>query len=109
MVIENLRTWLGHTQNGLTDYNASMAFWADVICINRDDDEEKAWRVQQMRDIYKNADSVFVWLGPEADDSNLAIAHLDAVGEELAAPEFTFEDFIWDWPREFLKFLRPKM
>jgi hypothetical protein len=109
MVTENLRTWLEHAQKGLTDYNVSMSFTADAICINRDDDEEKAWRVQQMPDIYKTADSVSVWLGPAADDSDLAMVRLGAVGEELAAPVFTFEDFIWDWPGEFFKFLRPKV
>jgi hypothetical protein len=106
MVTENLGTWLEHTQKGLTDYNVSVAFWVDAICINRDDDEGKAWRVQQMPDIYQTEDSVFVWLGPAADDSDLAIVRLGAVGEELAAPVFAFEDFIWDWPGEFL---RPKM
>jgi hypothetical protein len=79
MVTENLGTWLRHTQKGLTEYKVSMAFWADAICINQDDDDEKAWQVQQMPDIYKTADSVFVWLGPAADDSDLAIGRLGTV------------------------------
>ncbi len=69
MVTENLGAWLKHTQKALTDYKISMSFWADAICINQDDDDEKGWQVQQMPDIYKTAQYVTVWLGPAAEDS----------------------------------------
>jgi hypothetical protein len=69
MVTENLAAWLRHTQKALTDYKISMSFWADAICINQDDDDEKCWQVQQMPDIYKTAQYVTVWLGPAAEDS----------------------------------------
>jgi hypothetical protein len=37
--------------------------WIDAICINQQDDEEKAHQVQMMRQIYSLAKDVVVWLG----------------------------------------------
>lgn len=44
--------------------------WADALCINQDDAEEKGHQVTHMGKIYKNAASVLAWLGP--DDNNIA-------------------------------------
>lgn len=37
--------------------------WADAICINQEDDLEKAQQVQQMATIYKTASSTVIYLG----------------------------------------------
>ena len=37
--------------------------WVDAICINQNDKDEKNWQVQQMRDIYAQAEFVIAWLG----------------------------------------------
>ncbi|OAL45898.1 HET-domain-containing protein, partial [Pyrenochaeta sp. DS3sAY3a] len=37
--------------------------WIDAICINQNDNIEKGYQVQMMRDIYAKASSVCVWLG----------------------------------------------
>ncbi|KAJ4371252.1 hypothetical protein N0V83_004469 [Neocucurbitaria cava] len=39
--------------------------WADAICINQQDDEEKSTQVQLMRFIYEKASKVLIWLGHE--------------------------------------------
>jgi hypothetical protein len=39
--------------------------WADQICINQKDKEERSQQVQFMNHIYKNASHVLVWLGPD--------------------------------------------
>lgn len=39
------------------------ALWADAICINQKDLEERGRQVEQMADIYKTAKKVVVWLG----------------------------------------------
>lgn len=39
--------------------------WADAICINQDDEEEKSDQVNIMRHVYAHARGVIVWLGPE--------------------------------------------
>jgi hypothetical protein len=46
--------------------------WIDAICINQDDMKERSAQVVLMRDIYRHAERVLVWLGPGADDSQLA-------------------------------------
>lgn len=48
--------------------------WADAICINQDDVAEKNFQVPMMTSIYRNADSVIVWMGEHANNSELAVA-----------------------------------
>lgn len=50
--------------------------WIDAICINQQDVAERNHQVSLMRDIYASAWQVVVWLGGEADDSDLAIITL---------------------------------
>lgn len=47
--------------------------WVDAICINQEDEEEKASQVKQMKSIYSLAQTVLVWLGKAADSSDLVI------------------------------------
>ena len=48
-------------------------FWIDQVCIDQENIEERNKQVQLMRDIYRSAQIVYVWLGDEADDSDLAM------------------------------------
>lgn len=54
--------------------------WADQICINQDDIAERSRQVSLMNSIYKGAEHVLVWLGPDdervADDAVSMIHHL---------------------------------
>jgi hypothetical protein len=43
--------------------------WADAVCINQTDDEEKSWQVRIMGDVYRDADPVLIWLGWAKDKS----------------------------------------
>jgi hypothetical protein len=45
--------------------------WADAVCINQSDNNEKSQQVQLMRLIYQKARRVVVWLGEEADLSDV--------------------------------------
>jgi hypothetical protein len=67
-VTENLELALRHLQSG----SLVKRLWVDAICINQQDDHERSAQVQQMRTIYESASLVIVWLGPAADDSDLA-------------------------------------
>lgn len=51
--------------------NRSRLLWADAICINQSDNDEKSWQVQMMGDIYHDAERVLIWLGSEQDNSHL--------------------------------------
>ncbi|KAF2730639.1 HET-domain-containing protein [Polyplosphaeria fusca] len=43
----------------------SRMLWADAICINQGDKEEKGHQVQQMDKVFESASHVLVWLGLE--------------------------------------------
>lgn len=45
--------------------------WIDAICIHQSNIEESDQQVRRMGSVYANAKHVLVWLGPEADDSDL--------------------------------------
>ena len=52
----------------------SCCFWIDAACINQDDLDERGQQVTLMKDIYKKASRVVVFLGPvaKAKEANLA-------------------------------------
>jgi hypothetical protein len=54
----------------LPDQNRLL--WIDAICINQSDDVEKATQIPNMRNIYRLAKGVIVWLGKEDADSETA-------------------------------------
>ncbi|KDN71775.1 putative heterokaryon incompatibility protein [Colletotrichum sublineola] len=51
-----------------------LMLWADALCINQDDLEERADQVQLMREIYSRAATVLVWLGLDGDEGQAARA-----------------------------------
>ena len=55
--------------------------WADAICINQNDKEEKSQQVRLMRDIYAKANKVIIWMGKgcleDVDAINLARSFYD--------------------------------
>lgn len=67
--------------------NEAIFVWADALCINQQDVEERSQQVQLMRTIYSTATSVAIWLGPEEDDSSLAMEFLQGVAERRDSPE----------------------
>ncbi|KAL8684828.1 MAG: hypothetical protein Q9218_008117, partial [Villophora microphyllina] len=71
----NLHTALKYLRHASQD----RTLWADAICINQNDIEERNAQVARMADIYKSAAKVIVWLGPEADGSIKAMKALDSL------------------------------
>ena len=57
--------------------------WIDAICINQGSLTEKGPQVAQMSEIYRRANRVVVWLGPEENDSNRAMDILRHMGSEV--------------------------
>ncbi|KAM0443851.1 hypothetical protein ACHAQK_002597 [Fusarium lateritium] len=73
----------------IRDQSNSRILWADSVCINQQDLDERAEQVLRMRDIYKHAQRVIAWLGPADEHSPIAIAML----QELAdCVDFTNEE-----------------
>ncbi|KAG6978031.1 Heterokaryon incompatibility protein 6, OR allele [Fusarium oxysporum f. sp. conglutinans] len=67
----------------------SHILWADSICINQQDFDERAAQVLRMRDIYKHAQRVIAWLGPADEHSPIAIAMLQQIADCV---DFTNEE-----------------
>ncbi|KAH8693273.1 heterokaryon incompatibility protein-domain-containing protein [Talaromyces proteolyticus] len=65
----NLHSALQH----LRSHRENRYLWVDAVCINQSDEEEKSGQVRMMFDIFNNSTSVCVWVGPEGDDSRMAI------------------------------------
>jgi hypothetical protein len=74
----------------LRNATAPRTLWIDALCINQNDDAEKAVQVTRMSEIYSLATRVVVWLGPEADDSDLAVSTLAYLGAQVETTLDTF-------------------
>ncbi|KAJ8132498.1 hypothetical protein O1611_g1123 [Lasiodiplodia mahajangana] len=65
--------------------------WIDALCIDQTNIEERNIQVGRMRDIYKGASKVLVFLGPGADNSEMAMdlitGDLDAGSDEAEVPQ----------------------
>ncbi|KAG7286250.1 hypothetical protein NEMBOFW57_008557 [Staphylotrichum longicolle] len=68
-----MQTNLGLALLGIREETHDRILWIDALCINQEDLREKGQHVAMMGDIFRNATSVIVWLGPEADNSHLAM------------------------------------
>jgi hypothetical protein len=71
----------------------SLTLWIDALCINQSDDKEKGSQVLLMGSIYLLSERLTIWLGPAADNSNLAIETMlyIAEGDEEKLPYLTSE------------------
>jgi hypothetical protein len=59
--------------------------WVDALSINQQDELEKTWQVQQMSRIFKAAEYTLVWLGTEADASEMAMRTVRSLGASAKA------------------------
>ena len=80
----NLASALRH----LRDKELALTLWADAICIDQDNNDEKSVEVQLMAKIYKTASQVIVWLGPAGEGSDAAIDALAEIGKEAEGFQF---------------------
>ncbi|KAJ4424653.1 hypothetical protein N0V82_000581 [Gnomoniopsis sp. IMI 355080] len=53
--------------------DAVLYLWVDAICINQADLDERASQVALMARIYSECERTIIWLGPEDDNSHVAI------------------------------------
>jgi hypothetical protein len=56
-----------------------MVIWADAICINQANEREKEHQVPLMDQIYLNAASVLIWLGPLEGFADKALGFLESL------------------------------
>ncbi|MCJ1390770.1 hypothetical protein MMC18_003631 [Xylographa bjoerkii] len=60
--------------------SSKQRLWIDAICINQADNAERTQQVELMSKIYQCAERLVIWLGEEADDSQMAMQDLAAFG-----------------------------
>lgn len=72
LVPDNLEAALRQLRNH-SRIQEGFRIWIDALCINQTDLDERAVQVLRMKDIYARAWRVVVWLGPEAENSDLAM------------------------------------
>lgn len=63
--------------------DANVLVWIDAICINQADrdSKEKSQQIRLMPDVYRFAKRVQVHLGPETDDSPLAVEFIEHIAD----------------------------
>jgi hypothetical protein len=84
-VTQNLYTALLH----LRDHEIPRIIWADAVCINQANEEEKEHQIQFMAAIYAKASRVIVWLGEAQDESDRALESIRIAGEKSVEPSNT--------------------
>lgn len=73
----------------------SKLVWADALCINQADGEEKGVCVQMMGDIYKNATVTVIWLGEGDENSDIAmdfVSQIDIIEKQDWSEQSFLED-----------------
>jgi hypothetical protein len=65
--------------------------WADAICVNQSDLQERSQQVRLMGDIYRNAEKVLIWLGPDYAHVT-ARQTFNALRELIRPPHLTGDD-----------------
>ncbi|KAL9036277.1 MAG: hypothetical protein Q9180_004389 [Flavoplaca navasiana] len=79
----NITRSLAEALRHLRQKRQSMVFWIDQICVDQANLEERGNQVLRMPDIYSLAKGVVVWLGPESDDSEVAMEIFSKIGPDV--------------------------
>lgn len=93
--------------------------WIDSLCINQTDKAERAREIQRMRDIYKCARQVLIWVGNYAPFTRGKVKSIFEFVEELAGCCFTEEqdvitrkhgyDSLWSKQQDLCEFVRSRI
>jgi hypothetical protein len=89
---------------------SARPLWIDAICLNQEDNEEKAIHVPLMHKIYKCAARTIVWLGEPDEGTNIALdflaeamSHLESGGDPQDLNRFDWLGREWTALREYLQ------
>ena len=93
--ILRITTSLHFALTNMRDEKKVIRVWADAICINQEDEDEKARQVDMMNKIYKSPQRVSAWLGEEADQSSIAINFLLAIKKKRSSASLSQDSLAW--------------
>jgi Heterokaryon incompatibility protein (HET)/Ankyrin repeats (many copies) len=71
------------TQSAISLVHGTVFIWADAICINQNDVDDKSVQVAMMDRIYSSATYVIAWLGPPDEHSDVAIQTLNTLQSHI--------------------------
>lgn len=90
-VTTNLESALRHLATQPWDNEDSgLSVWVDAVCINQQDEAERAQQVSQMKEIFTHASQTAIWLGPASGDSALAIDTMHTMSKTANLESFLF-------------------
>ena len=85
-----------------------QTIWADAVCINQQDDEEKAIQIQMMATIYSRAVSVVAWLGCSDASTERALQNIRSLYRMTCSfsLDLAIHDRpnLWTWQRDELEY-----
>lgn len=82
-VTRNLHSALLH----IREEDKDVVIWADALCIDQSNYEEKNVQVACMTEIYALAKCTIIWLGNPGDNSDLFIQSCNEIGGDLSKPK----------------------
>ncbi|KAM0426003.1 hypothetical protein ACHAPT_008632 [Fusarium lateritium] len=88
-VTKNLASALEHAPQHLENANVAPRLWADALCIDQNDPNEKNHQVPLMKDIYSQAEIVICWMGQPNDAIHRAMDWIDVIARECS---FKYDD-----------------
>lgn len=84
-----------------------VTVWVDAICINQEDDGEKAIQLPLMEEIYAWSQTVYIWLGPGSEGSDRGMDWLRKASTMSIClmPVFYSQHLTcWQWALGFLRY-----
>lgn len=79
-ITRNLDVTLRHLRQPME----ARYIWVDALCINQADLDEKSGQVGSMHHVFMAATRTVAWLGPETNDSDTAIMHVQSVYNQIS-------------------------
>ena len=72
-----------------------VVLWADALCINQNDIQERSDQVRMMALVFNGAKNVVGWLGEEDDDTGIAMELVESWATSMDMPNNGIEDPQW--------------
>lgn len=82
----NLNSALQHFRHA----NGERTLWADAICIDQENLEERSEQVQMMADIYSHGERLLIWLGEETEEVSKSLEAIEDLHGYFLENEFGY-------------------